>query len=51
MKNYFSELKRLPAILHNEGNSWKHVTEILFNAADNENICLKGVKAQSHLIG
>lgn len=33
MKNYFSELKRFPAILHNEGNSWKHVTEILIQCS------------------
>lgn len=33
MKNYFSELKRFPAILHTEGNSWKHVTEILIQCS------------------
>lgn len=33
MNNYFSELKRFPAILHNEGNSWKHVTEILIQCS------------------
>lgn len=29
----FPELKRFPAILHNEGNSWKHVTEILIQCS------------------
>lgn len=51
MENYFAELKRLRAKLHNEGKSGKNMSRrILDSVAGNDSKCLEVVKAQSQTL-